>query len=123
VAQLPAVLVVDDTLGTREGLAQLLRLQGYEACEAADGAEALALLRQRPDIRLVVLDIRMPGADGWWFRRHQLEDPAIAGIPVVAFSGAADDPDTVRQKMGIEHVLRKPASVDALLQIIRRLCS
>ena len=116
------VLIIDDAPATRHGLGQLLVLRGYDTREARNGAHGLAMLRSEPGIRLVVLDLRMPESDGSWFREHQLDDPTIACIPVVVFTGAGDA-ETLRQTLRIEHILYKPVSIDALLDIVARYCA
>src|ERR687895_1322709 len=83
----PTVLVVDDVDATRQGLAQLLQLLGYDTREASNGDEALQRLREDPRIRVVVLDLLMPGTNGYWFREQQLSDPSIAHIPTIVFTG------------------------------------
>ena len=116
------VLIIDDAPATRHGLAKLLELRGYDTREARNGAHGVEMLRNEPGIRLVVLDFRMPGSDGSWFRQHQLEDPTIADIPVVVFTGAGDA-ETIRTTLRIEHILNKPISIDELLDIIGRYCA
>jgi DNA-binding NtrC family response regulator len=118
----PTVLIIDDAAGTRHGLGQLLELRGYDTREARNGAHGLAILRSEPGIRLVVLDLWMPVSDGSWFRERQLDDPTIAHIPVVVFTGAADA-ETLRTTLRIEHILYKPVSIDALLDIVARYCA
>ena len=118
----PTALVVDDVAATRTGLAQLLRLRGYGVREAGNGAEGLQILREGSGIRVVVLDLLMPEADGYWFREQQLRDPAIAMIPVVVFTGsttAADD----RERLKVTDVLLKPISVDRLFEVVDRYCA
>ncbi len=105
-SQLPTVLIIDDAAATRHGLGQLLALRGYDTREARNGAHGLAMLRSEPGIRLVVLDLRMPESDGSWFREHQL-----------------DDAETLRTTLRIEHILYKPVSIDALLDIVARYCA
>ena len=78
------VLLADDQILVRAGFRALLDAQpGIEvAGEAADGNEALALVREhRPD--LVLMDIRMPGLDGLTATRRITEDPALSGVRVV----------------------------------------
>jgi CheY-like chemotaxis protein len=114
-----ALLVVDDVDATRTGLVELLRLRGYEAHGARNGAEGLQTLREQPAICVVVLDLSMPGTDGYWFREQQLKDPDLAHVPVVVFTGAGRLIDGALQ--GCD-VLIKPFSLDHLLQAIARSC-
>ncbi|HXH24763.1 MAG TPA: response regulator [Vicinamibacterales bacterium] len=118
----PTVLIVDDVDATRRGLAELLRLKGFPTREAANGAEALRCLQENSDIGVVVLDLRMPGQDGYWFREQQLRDPAIAHIPVLVFTGASDA-DAARQQLRVDEVLHKPVAVDDLLAALSRHCA
>ena len=114
----PTVLVVDDVDATRSGLAELLRLRGYEAYEARDGEEALTLLQEHPDTSVVVLDLAMPRADGFWFREQQLTDPALAHVPVVVFTGSGQREHL--SELRVADVLRKPLAVDAVLKAVER---
>lgn len=118
----PVVLVVDDVEATRSGLAQLLRLRGYETREAANGAEALKILWTDPDVCVVVLDLAMPGTDGYWFREQQLKDAALAAIPVIVFTAAADS-DRLREHFDGMQVFLKPLSVDQLVAALNRACA
>ena len=116
-----AVLIVDDVDATRTGLAQLLDLLGYQTEEAANGIEAIERLRNNPLIAVVVLDLRMPDADGFWFREQQLSDPAIADTPVIVFTGA-ETTDVLTQALRVTEVLHKPVSADALCAAVNRYC-
>ena len=115
------VLIVDDVAATRTGLAELLRLRGYVAHEAATGEEGLRCLRENPTTEVVVLDLRMPGGNGFWFREQQLADPLVAHVPVIVFTGAADTASAAEQ-LRIDEVMRKPVAVDDLLAAIARHC-
>ncbi len=115
------VLVVDDVDATRHGLAELLRLRGYSPYEAKNGAEGIELLREHPDTRVVVLDLAMPGTNGFWFREQQLMEPALAHVPVIVFTGSAQVEQLHR--LAVADVLLKPFSVDDLFEAIERHCA
>jgi CheY-like chemotaxis protein len=121
-AATPTVLVVDDVDATRQGLAQLLRLLGYNTREASNGDEALQQLREDPHICVVVLDLLMPGTDGYWFREQQLKDPSIAHVPAIVFTGREVQEDDVTQVLRVENVFQKPVSADALCDAVSRYC-
>ena len=109
-----SVLVVDDERLIRESVCELVSDLGHEALAAADGEEAMALLAgsaRLPD--LILLDLKMPGVDGWNFRARQLQDPRLAAIPVIVVTAAREP--------GIEGtlVLKKPLQLDALTAAIR----
>jgi CheY-like chemotaxis protein len=118
----PTVLVVDDVDATRQGLAQLLRLLGYDTREASNGREGLQRLREDPDIRVVVLDLLMPGTNGYWFREEQLKDPSIAHIPAIVFTGRELEPDHVTNTLKVVDVFQKPVSADTLCEAVSRYC-
>ena len=85
------VLVVDDERDVQALVRLVLERQGYDVDAASDGREALAKIEaRRPD--LVLLDLMMPVMNGWQFRAKQLQDPALAEIPVIVMS-ASDDED------------------------------
>ncbi len=86
---MPRVLIVDDEPALREALRAGLELAGYEVHEAADGVEGLAKAAPlRPD--LIVLDVRMPGPDGYAVCAALKASPATQGIPVIFLTGADD---------------------------------
>ena len=114
----PAILIIDDVAATRTGLAQLLRLKGYDALEAPNGEDGLRVLVANPQVRVVVLDLNMPGTSGYWFREEQRKLPTIAHVPVIAFTGG-DMPD---DSFGFIERLRKPISVGALLTVLEACC-
>jgi two-component system, OmpR family, response regulator MprA len=116
-----SILVVDDTPSAREPLARLLRLSGYRATSAADGAEALALIdRQTPD--LILLDLMMPRVDGVTFLQRMRKDPRFVRVPVILVT-AADTPDqlTAARQYNVADCLLKAAfTVPELLDRIAR---
>jgi CheY-like chemotaxis protein len=112
------VLVVDDVNATRQGLVELLRLRGYAAHEAKNGAEGIDVLRAHPDTCVVVLDLTMPETNGLWFREQQLMEPALAHVPVIVFTGSATAEEL--RRLAVTDVLMKPFSVDELFEAIDR---
>jgi CheY-like chemotaxis protein len=107
------VLIVDDELDIRETISEILGFEGHEVFSAADGEQALVRCRQlKPD--LILLDLMMPGMNGWDFRRAQLRDPEIAGIPVVVVSAVGRLGD-----LPASGFLPKPFGLDDLLAVVR----
>ena len=107
------VLVVDDDEDWRELVVQFLSDAGFQASGARDGRDALARIGagvRAPD--LILLDLEMPGMSGWEFRRAQLSDPALAGVPVLVASSA--DPDG----LPADGYLPKPYAAADLLRAI-----
>jgi len=103
------VLVVEDDGDIRETLRDVLTWGEYEVVTASNGREALDLLRDGTDVDVILLDLMMPVMSGWEFRRVQLDDPALAGIPCVVLSASA--PGQARP----DRFLAKPVGVDELL--------
>ena len=112
------VLLVDDDSAVRRMIPVLLRSYGYETETADDGTEALSLMRQRRP-RLVLLAISMPMTEGSEFRKHQLEDPALADIPVVCITSIVH-PEDVERLLGIP-CLRKPVDFPSLISAVEKL--
>ena len=85
------ILVVDDTEANRYAVARHLRQAGYTVLEAGDGRSALALVAERsPD--LLILDIRMPGLDGFEVVRRLRADTRTAHLPVLHISASFMQP-------------------------------
>jgi CheY-like chemotaxis protein len=117
---LPQVLVVDDDDATRAVVALALRQTGYEVALAANGREALDLLRQGPRQALILLDLLMPVMDGWRFLEEQRGDPRLADIPVIVLSAAGDIP-RLAADLGPYRYVEKPLLLDELLEAVDRL--
>ena len=86
---LPLVLLVDDVAANRDTLRELLLESNYEFMEAADGALALVLATANPP-DLVLLDVLMPGLDGFEICRRLRAEPSLAGVPIIMVT-ALDD--------------------------------
>ena len=115
------ILIVEDDLDIREVMRMVLEASGYQVLEAGDGAEALAVVRaHRPCV--ILLDLMMPGMDGFQFRESQLQDPAIASIPVVIASGGGTVSERASQ-LGAAGYLVKPMDVRRLLAVVEDLSS
>lgn len=115
------VLVVDDDAVIRNLLQVNLQLEGYEVSLAADGGEALAeVARSHPD--LILLDIMMPGVDGWDVAQRLKADEATAHIPVIFLTARAMRADVQRgHDIGVEGYVTKPFDPEDLLTLIGRL--
>lgn len=115
------ILLVDDDDDVRAAFGQALRGRGHEVAEASDGNEALSLLIEvglRPS--LIVLDNDMPNLDGVGFRRAQLAQPEIAGIPVLLVTGD----DGIEQLAGALRpvgIVPKPVGFSAFLATVELL--
>src|SRR6266446_3746893 len=113
---LPArkVLLVDDEDSLRRVVKDLLERDGYIVSEARDGVQALDQVdRVGPDI--IVLDLNMPGLDGYGVLSHLRSRPATADIPVIVLTAKSDEDNEVRVfELGADDFLTKPFRARAL---------
>lgn len=116
------ILVVEDDSTLRNAMGDLLGEEGIPATRAENGQVGLDLLRAGARPCLVLLDLQMPVVDGFTFRRRQLEDPRIAGIPVVVMTG---QPGTAREaeRLGVALTMSKPVAPARLLGVVERYCA
>jgi DNA-binding response OmpR family regulator len=111
------VLVVDDNIDNADSLAILLRLGGHDVCLAHDGHAALQIaLEFRPEI--VLLDIGLPGMDGYEVARRLRTQTSCEESILVAVTGYGRDEDRIRSAdAGFDHHLVKPINFDALRSV------
>jgi CheY-like chemotaxis protein len=109
------VLIIEDERATRDTLSELLEKDGREIVTACDGREALDRLAQVRRPCLILLDLMMPGMDGWEFLRRQSSDPSIAGVPTIVLSAS-------HLPAGAKHQLAKPVDVERLLALVDQYC-
>jgi CheY-like chemotaxis protein len=114
------ILVVEDVEYNRDLLVQLLE-DDYEILTAADGAAGIeAAARERPD--LILMDLSLPGVDGWEATRRLKARPETAAIPVVALTAHAMQGDEERARAcGCDDYLTKPIDEDLLFATLERL--
>lgn len=115
----PRVLIVDDESSIRTICRVNLETDGMTVAEAVDGREALASIRrQQPE--LVLLDVMMPGVDGWAVAAELASDPTTSNIPVVFLSARAAREDKERaQELGAVGYVVKPFDPVALSVVVR----
>jgi two-component system alkaline phosphatase synthesis response regulator PhoP len=108
------VLLVDDEDSLRKVMKDLLERDGYDVAEARDGVQALDQVdRVGPDI--IVLDLNLPGLDGYGVLSHLRSRPATAGIPVIVLTAKGDEDNEVRVfELGADDFLTKPFRARAL---------
>ncbi len=112
------VLVVEDDAGTRKAMQQMLEGSGYVPAQAADGTEGLAQAEiLHPDV--ILLDVKMPGLNGFEVCRRLKANPATAAIPVIFLTGF---PDLTLNRLAYEAggvaCITKPFRLEALVAII-----
>jgi signal transduction histidine kinase len=111
------ILVVEDDPDIREALCSVLGDEGFATVAAADGSQALEILRGGLAVDLVVLDLMMPVMDGWQFRLAQKRNPLLAQIPVLAISA---NPSAKAAAIDAAAYLSKPFDFDTLISTVRR---
>lgn len=115
------ILVIEDDQVLRDALEELFSVEGYEVLTAAEGGDALRKLEQGARPGLILLDLVMPGINGWQFRALQGRYPELAEIPVVVISGLLDL-EALGARIGCQEVIKKPFDLEALLAVARRYC-
>jgi two-component system, cell cycle response regulator DivK len=117
----PVILLADDYADAREMLALYLSVRGYRVEQAEDGQEAVTkALDLRPSV--IVMDLLMPGMDGWAATRQLKGDPRTAGIPVINLT-AQERWDTMGRavRSGCDSFIAKPCDPEILVAEIARL--
>jgi CheY-like chemotaxis protein len=116
----PLVLVVDDVDHGREIFAEYLEFRGFRVATAADGLEAIEKAHELlPDI--ILMDLSLPGIDGWEATRRLKQDPSTSAIPIIALTAhaLASAHDRARD-VGCNAVVTKPCLPKDLEQEVRR---
>ena len=117
----PLVMVVDDDADTRELCDLLLERTGYERALAASGEEAVSLLEQHTPA-LIVLDLNMPGMDGWsvaaLIRKHE----RTARIPILVMTGLGQNVENAARRAGATGFCLKPLDSKRFVKEVKRLC-
>ena len=117
----PAILVVDDNADNTEIIREYLEARGYPIVVAHDGDEALALFeRVRP--KLVLLDVMMPGRDGWEVCRLMKQHPTLGRAVRIVMVTALDEWDDKRQALetGADDYVEKPFDLRRLAATVER---
>lgn len=115
------ILIADDKATSRELVRTVLERGGYIVVEAGDGIEALKNAREsKPD--LIILDLHMPGLDGFGVVQEIRHDQQLAGTPVVALTASAMQGDRERAlSAGFTAYIAKPIQLSTLRSEVERL--
>ncbi len=113
------ILIVEDDKDIRFSVAEVLEDSGFRTASAANGAEALAQLRQGLKPQLILLDLMMPVMDGFAFREEQRQHADWSKIPVVIMS-ADGNILAKKEKAGTAGYIRKPLDISDLITIVEK---
>jgi two-component system chemotaxis response regulator CheY len=112
------VLIVEDEEDLREMMREALEDDGYTVVATCEGEEALAALRSIEHLCLVLLDLLMPGMNGWDFFKAFKAHPGFERVPVVVHSSSPDS-----APLGATRVLQKPLKLQHLLDVVHEYCA
>lgn len=116
----PTVLVVDDDESSLKIFRFVLEAEGFEVCEATDALSTLEALKT-VNPALIVMDIQLPGIDGWELTRRLKTNLATCHIPIVAITAYAAESDRENAaEVGFADYLDKSSTTNDLAEIIRR---
>ncbi|MBV9579468.1 MAG: response regulator [Chloroflexi bacterium] len=102
----------------RETVAEALQLDGFNVETARNGAEALAVVRERPPSG-ILLDLMMPIMTGWQFLERCQANQLCLGVPIVVMSAYSKLPEEAA-RLGVKGCIAKPFDLDVLLGAIER---
>jgi DNA-binding response OmpR family regulator len=116
--QKKTVLIIEDEADIRSFIARVLELEGYNVLEAGDGIAGMELIKENP-VSMVLLDLRLPGPDGWSILRDIKRNPNLSKIPVVVLTDIAESMQRKKTlRMGASSYLIKPLSARSLSMTI-----
>lgn len=117
------ILIVDDESTLRDVVRRYLELDGFRVLEAGTGTQALALLREKP-VDLILLDIMLPGLDGFSITRSLRNTPEFQGfgdlIPIIMLTSRGDEADRILGfELGVDDYVVKPFSPRELVARVK----
>lgn len=107
------ILIVDDEMLIRKLVKDFLKKEGYAILEAGDGKQALETILENQDISLVILDVMMPGYDGWTVCR---EARKVSKVPIIMLTARSEEFDELYGfELGVDEYITKPFSPNVLV--------
>jgi hypothetical protein len=114
------VLLVDDDARNIFALSSILERRGMKVLTATNGAEAVSAVESDPDVAIVLMDIMMPGMDGYETIEAIRLNPAFRRLPIVALTAKAMKGDREKcLQAGASDYLAKPVNTEQLLSVLR----
>lgn len=120
---MPKILLVEDNELNRDMLSRRLQRRGFEIITAVDGEKGIALaVSEKPD--LILMDISLPGLNGWEATKQIRQNRVTAPIPIIALTAHAMSGDRERTlEAGCDEYETKPVELEVLLSKIQALLS
>ncbi len=116
------ILIVDDDAVFVSQISDALKNNGFEPFHATSTSQAISLLNNTLDIRLIILDIVLPDTDGFYLLKYLKDNTQLSHIPVLACSSIADETNVLKTiRMGAKDYIIKPTSPESLISKIRKL--
>ena len=113
-----SILIIEDDLDIQYFISRVLELEGYRVLSAINGRVGLDILRENP-VSLVLLDLRLPGPDGWSILQEIRGNPELAHLPVVVLTAIAESVQRRKTlRIGANKYLIKPLSAHSLSRTI-----
>lgn len=117
----PKVLIVEDDVDTRLIARRALTLHGYDVIEAGDGVSAFELARRQCPA-LIVLDMGLPGIDGWTVAGDIRAEPALQHVPILAITGyGMATAHRAAIEYGCTQAICKPFKMNTFVQVVSQL--
>ena len=120
--QKKTILVIDDSSALRGTLSLALENNGYRVLQGRDGAEGLELLRNNPDLDLVICDVEMPNMNGFEFLTARRQEPNLLKIPVIMLTSRSSEKHrSLANSLGANGYFTKPYVQEKFLEDINSL--
>lgn len=116
------LLLVDDHEDFRQLLTSLVGRRGIQVVTSSDGRDALRQLAASPDYGLIMLDLMMPGMDGFAFLAERERNPELLRVPLVVLSALTRKQELLRGYT-INELLEKPIANEQVLMVARQYCA
>ena len=114
------ILVIDDDPAICQSLKDVLEINGYHVTTARDGQEGVELLKKGQVMPcLILLDLMMPGMNGWGFLDFQRNDPRFATVPVIVCSAYENSARSISKNP----ILTKPVKLSSLMGAVKAFCA
>ncbi len=117
------VLIIEDEDDIRNLVSRVLGLEGYRVFVAETGEDGLRLARDN-EISLLILDLRLPGIDGWTVIEEMKRDASLSEVPIVLFTASVNATEWAKaQKLANTCYLAKPVNVADLKRLVKSILS